>query len=159
MRIFTRKGRFAPPAPHDRAYAPLRMEEIQAIGAQAQATREQFRVQAPAFSYNAHSIKLLSDAINARRELGDAERQQLVRHYGAFLGSAMIAAHPDLRGRWVRVGEDLGIAFQRGSECRLAFPMHQVQRQLDEGAGACIVGLFLGTREFVLAPGSLLDAP
>ncbi|HZX29080.1 MAG TPA: hypothetical protein VFF16_18540 [Telluria sp.] len=132
------------------------MEEIQVIGAQAQATRELFRAQAPAFSYNAHSIKLLSDAINARRGMADSDRGQLVQRFGAFLGSAMIAAHPDLRGRWVRVGTDLGIAFQSGSECRLAFPMQQVERQLDEGANACIVGLFLGTRDLVLTPSSAL---
>lgn len=79
-----------------------------------------------------------------------AGRNDAYLWFGAFLGSAMIAAHPDLRGRWVRLGADLGIAFQSGSECRLAFPMQQVRCQLEPGAQACIVGLFLGARDLVL---------
>lgn len=129
---------------------PVSADEVSRISGAANSIRKMFAQSAPAFGYNADSVKIVSDSVDAERlTFPEFDKIRLANLYGAFLGHTILTLHP--QGRWVKYEGELAILFDKGGKKRLVFPIARLCRQIEQGNSAAMYPFFLAVGQLLAA--------
>ena len=127
----------------------LSQEEIDSLDSYAAHVLSSLQKQFPHAGYDADTVAILSQSINADRGSFDEEQTVKIGNlYGAFLGKTILVRCAALKGQWVRSDDSIGVRFERGQQLRIAFPLTRVFKQIEQGEAASIVDFFAAIEAF-----------
>lgn len=131
-------------------FEAISAQDAERIVAYASSVRTAFENEAPNFSYNAPSVKLLSDSITARRESYEYDQRiQIANLFGAFCGHAMVISNQGVPSRWIKSQGDIGIVFTRGKQQWVVFPINRVFKHIDDGPEYSTYEFFMAIHELL----------
>jgi hypothetical protein len=133
-------------------FEPITQQEAQQIQTYADSVLAAFRNEAPEFGYNPPSVKLLSDSISSgRADYTEDQRIRVANLFGAFCGHAMVVLNKGVASRWIKSKGDLGIAFTRGKQQWVVFPINRVFKHIDSGPEFSTYDFFMALHELLKA--------
>lgn len=123
----------------DARHEPLSQEEVDRLVHAAHHILGALQKRGPQFGFNDDAISFLARSINSDRLKADPERiARLTYLYGAFLGHTLLICNPGLDGRWVRAGDEFGVAFDNGIATTTILPIKRVAEQFEHGEARSI---------------------
>lgn len=127
----------------DVRHEPLSQEEVDRLVHAAHHILGALQKRGPQFGFNDDAVNFLARSINSDRLKADPARiARLGYLYGAFLGHTLLICNPGLDGRWVKVGDDFGLAFDNGVTTTTVLPLKRVAEQFEHGEAHSIHAYF-----------------